>query len=134
MLWFWKKGPDCVYLRFKFSIQNVVSRVSGRKNSKMFPFGTFFWRNICGSAPVPRISPILKISGCAATTQALFFMQDVRSKMCECEYASVSIDAQYFVQWPYAMTCIRHNMQNSGIFRILFIQVYSGIFKHIQHY
>ena len=29
--------------------------------------------------------------------------------------------------------CIRH-IQNSGIFTTLFIQVYAGIFKHIQHY
>ena len=42
----------------------------------------------------------------------------------------VSITAQSFVQWPYAMYCIRHN---PGIFRTLFIQVYSGIFKDIQH-
>ena len=31
------------------------------------------------------------------------------------------------------MYCIRH-IQNSGIFTTLFIQLYSGIFKHIQHY
>ena len=32
-----KKGPDCAHLWVKFSIQNVVSRVSRRKNSKIFP-------------------------------------------------------------------------------------------------
>ena len=37
-----KKDPDCVHLWVKFSIQNVVLRVSGRKNSKIFPGGTFF--------------------------------------------------------------------------------------------
>ena len=31
------------------------------------------------------------------------------------------------------MYCFKH-IQNSGIFRTLFVQVYSGIFKHIQHY
>ena len=34
---FGKKGPDCVHLWVKFSIQNVVLRVSRRKNLKMFP-------------------------------------------------------------------------------------------------
>ena len=32
---FGKKGPDSVYLCPKFSIQNVVLRVSRRKNSKI---------------------------------------------------------------------------------------------------
>ena len=34
---FGKKGPDCDHLWVKFSIQNIVLRVSRRKNSKMFP-------------------------------------------------------------------------------------------------
>ena len=37
-----KKDPDCVHLWVKFSIQNVVLRVSGRKNSKIFSWGDFF--------------------------------------------------------------------------------------------
>ena len=32
--WFWKKSPDCVHLWIKLSIQNVVLRVSQRKNSQ----------------------------------------------------------------------------------------------------
>ena len=39
---FGKKGPDCVHLWLKFSIQNIVSKVSRRKTSKMFPYGTSF--------------------------------------------------------------------------------------------
>ena len=35
---FGKKDPDCAYLWVKFSIQNVVLRVSWKKNSKMFPY------------------------------------------------------------------------------------------------
>ena len=31
---FGKKGPDCVHLRVKLSIQNVVLRVSRRKNTQ----------------------------------------------------------------------------------------------------
>ena len=38
--WFWKKGPDCVHLWGKFFIENVVLRVSRRKNFKTFPCGT----------------------------------------------------------------------------------------------
>ena len=34
---FGKKDPDCVHLRVKFAIENVVLRVSRRKTSKMFP-------------------------------------------------------------------------------------------------
>ena len=33
-----KKDPDCGYLWVKCSIQNVVLRVSWKKNSKMFPY------------------------------------------------------------------------------------------------
>ena len=37
-----KKCPDCVHPLVKFAIQNVVLRVSKRKNSKIFPCGAFF--------------------------------------------------------------------------------------------
>ena len=37
-----KKCPDCVYPQVKFAIQNVVLRVSKRKNFKNFPCGAFF--------------------------------------------------------------------------------------------
>ena len=40
--WFYKKGPDCAHPWVKFSIQNVVLRISRRKNSKLFPCGAFF--------------------------------------------------------------------------------------------
>ena len=39
---FGQKNPDCVHLWIKFSIQNVVSRVIKRKNSKMFPWEAIF--------------------------------------------------------------------------------------------
>ena len=39
---FGKKGPDCLHPWLKFSIQNVVLRLSRRKNSKMFPREAFF--------------------------------------------------------------------------------------------
>ena len=37
---FEKNNPDCVHFLVKFFIQNVVLRVSRRKNSKMFPCRT----------------------------------------------------------------------------------------------
>ena len=37
-----KKCPDCVHPQVKFAIQNVVLRVSKRKNYKIFPCGDFF--------------------------------------------------------------------------------------------
>ena len=39
---FSKKDPDCVHPQVKFTIQNVVFRVSRRKNFEIFPAGLFF--------------------------------------------------------------------------------------------
>ena len=39
---FAKKGPNCVHPQVKFIIQNVILRVSRRKNSKIFPAVLFF--------------------------------------------------------------------------------------------
>ena len=39
---FEKKDPDCVQIWVTFSIENIVSRVSRRKNSIMFPCGVLF--------------------------------------------------------------------------------------------
>ena len=55
---FGKKGPDCVHLWVKFYIQNVVLRVSKKRNSKKFPCGTFF---SCVFF-FDKISPTLKIT------------------------------------------------------------------------
>ena len=38
----YKKSFDCVHLFVKFSIQNVLLRVSSRRNSKIFSCGVFF--------------------------------------------------------------------------------------------
>ena len=46
---------------------------------------------------------------------------------------SISITAQRFVQLPYSMYCIKH-IQNFGKFNILFFELYSGIFNHIERY
>ena len=38
-----KQGSDCAHLWIKFFIQNVILRVSRRKNSKMFSFFLVFF-------------------------------------------------------------------------------------------
>ena len=61
MPWFWKKDSDYVRPWVKFSIKNVVLRVSIGKNFKMFPVekSTFKCPNLTKS-PLP-----YKIFGCA---------------------------------------------------------------------
>ena len=54
---FRKKSSPYDHLWVKFSIQNIILRVSRRKNSKMFPWGLFFlcfWRNVYRIALVPQ--------------------------------------------------------------------------------
>ena len=56
---FWKKGSDCAHLWVKFSIQNVVLRVSRRFQnvSLQWFFLWCFWRNLYESALVLQTSP-----------------------------------------------------------------------------
>ena len=63
-----KKSHDCVHLWVKFSIENIVLRVSRRKNSKIFPCGAFFVLLMkCLSKCPNSAKPLLpwKVSGCA---------------------------------------------------------------------
>ena len=63
-----KKSHDCVHLWVKFSIENIILRVSRRKNSKKFPCGAFFVLLMkCLSKCPNSTKPLLpwKISGCA---------------------------------------------------------------------
>ena len=75
--WFWKKVLDCVHLWVKFSIQNVVLRVSRRKSSKSFSVGPFLHKFLrkCLSKCPNSMKPSLpwKISGCAPAS--LFQME-----------------------------------------------------------
>ena len=59
---FRKKGPDCVHPYVKFTIQNVVLRVSKRKNFNIFPCLFFwnFWQNVYQSALISRNLPCPK--------------------------------------------------------------------------
>ena len=59
--WFWKKRPDIANLWVKISIQNVVLRVSRRKNSKTFPFFSRFLTKCLSKCPdFPKTSSALK--------------------------------------------------------------------------
>ena len=63
-----KCHSDSVHLWVKISIQNVVLRVSRRKNSKIFPCGTFFFKFLtkCLSKwpNSPKLPLLWKISDC----------------------------------------------------------------------
>ena len=108
---FGKKGPDCVHLWVKFSIKNVVLRNLGEKNPKCLPAGTLFLVLKCPSSqPRPLSPPALKNFWLYTCTEALFIakLSSLNAWLCsECD--SVSITAQQFVEWPYAMYWIRHN-------------------------
>ena len=57
---FGKKGPDCIHVGVKFSIQNINLRVSRRKNSKIFPFFLVLLMKCLSKCPKPP-SPALKL-------------------------------------------------------------------------
>ena len=87
---FGKNGPDCVHLRIKFTIYNVVLRVFKTKTSKMFLCGaSCFWRNVYQSAlllqslqpptPTPTPPPALKNLWLCTCVQTLFFLQNALS-------------------------------------------------------
>ena len=129
-----EKGPDCVRLWIICSIQNVVLILPRRKNSKIFPCRAFFsWifdEIFFWSSLAPRIFPCPE--KCMATYRhsgIILFAKPFTLSVWQCsKYASVLIIAQEFVQWLYVLH------QTYSEFRTLFIQVYAGIFKHIQHY
>ena len=72
---FGKKHPDCGHPWVKSAIQNVVLKVSKRKNSKIFSSGAFFLGFLikCLSNCPNFTKPSLpwKISGCAPEYDAL---------------------------------------------------------------
>ena len=83
---FWKKGPDCVHLWIKFSIQNVVLRASRRKSTKLFPVGSLFLLFSKKSlfkcpifTPYPLPHPCPETFFTHTCTEALFFFQEASS-------------------------------------------------------
>ena len=57
---FGKKGPDCIHVWVKFSIQNKNLRVSRTKNSKIFDFFLVLLTKCLSKCPKPP-SPALKL-------------------------------------------------------------------------
>ena len=118
--WFLKKGPDCVHLWVNFSIQDVVLRVSRRKNSshlakwlsvrlgtkrvrvpshspKYFPVGSIFLvflTKCLSKCPSSTKSPLFwKIFGCMHALRHYSFCPIVNVWQCS-ECLSVSVTAQ----------------------------------------
>ena len=155
---FWKKGPDCVYLWVKFSIQNVVLRVSRRKNSKMFPCGASFsgvFDEIFIEVPKFHKSPPplpWKISGCAPAPKHYSFCKTLHLKcltvfwICLCldncsvictvtlcyalhqSFRILAYSALFLWCMPAYLIIFRHIHAYSDI-----IKAHLGLFKHILH-
>ena len=126
------QGPDCVYHWVKCFIQNVVLRVSSRKNFKMFPYEAFFscvfWEK-CFSKSSSSMKPRLpwKISGCAPALRHYSFCKMLHLKCLTVVWIHLSwwLLSNLYIKLK-AMYCIRH-IQNSAILRTHFIQVYAVI-------
>ena len=84
-----KKGPDCIHLWVKITIQNIVLRISRGKNSKMFPCRAsfscvfdemFICLSKCPSftTPLPSSLPALKNFWLRTCSQT-FFLQNAPS-------------------------------------------------------
>ena len=89
---FWKKGSNCVHLRFKFSIQNIVLRVSSWKDSKMFSlWGLFFWFFLTKSISCPISTNVIT----HLHPGTIFYAKRSILNIWQCsEYKSVSITDQ----------------------------------------
>ena len=128
---FWKKSPDNVQLWVKFSIQNVVLRISTKKTPKCFPAGPLFLVFL-----TKFLSNCLILTNfCLCTrTQVLFFLakHSILNVWQSSEYVCLD-NCSVIVQRSYAIYCIRH-IKNSGIFNTLLFQVYARIFNRIQRY
>ena len=71
-------------------------------------------------------SPSLKKFLLIARIQALFFTKLPFLSLCIDYYPVICTVSLFYV--------LRETIQNSGIFRTLFIQVYLGIFKHTHYH
>ena len=121
-----KKDRDWLHLWLKFSIQNVVLILSWKKIQNVSLRGFFLvfltkCLSNCSSSTKPPL-PWKFLFVCLHSGIIRFAKRSILNVWQCSEYVPVSITACYIVQWSYAMYCIRH-IQNSGIFRILFIIV-----------
>ena len=116
----WKKYSD---FGKKALIPNVVLRVSCRKIFKCFPVGT--------SALIPRDLLTLKTTDCAPALWNYSFCKTLHLKCLAALWIRLCHDNCSVI--CTVISFVQHQT-HSGIFRTLFIQVYSGIMKHIYHY
>ena len=119
-------------LGYIFHVLRVFSR-------NVFLRGLFFlcfWRNVYRSALVPH-PPALKNIWLRTSTQALFSWKTIHLK---CFYSFLNTSILETVRWFYALYCIRHILNNYGIFNTVFfrcigwILAYSIIFSVIKAY
>ena len=127
---FGKKGPDCVYHWVKFSVENVVLRVSRIKTPKCFPAGplflVFFTKCLskCTSSTMPAYSSetllrhIQTYSGIfSIQCNAHIFTTLPYSKPChKTLFSHIQVYSEPCATLAYAETW---NTRNPGIFRTL---------------
>ena len=95
---FWKKGSDYAHLWVKCFIQNVVLRVSRRKDLKMFPcrasFSGVFGETISKCPSSANLSHPLpwKISGCAPALGHYYFYKTIHLKCLTVFWICVYLD------------------------------------------
>ena len=98
---FGKEGPDCTHLWVRFSIQNVVLRVSRRKHSKIFSCRASFscvFDEMFIEVPyfhkVPSSCPESRLVAHLHSSIILFAKRSILSVWQCTEYVTVSITAQ----------------------------------------
>ena len=119
-----KRNPDCVHLCVKFSIQNIILRVSRRKNSKMFHCRAFFLVFLCNGFRSALVSQNLSyLVACWHSGIILFAKRSILNVWKSSEYSflnNCSVICTVTLRY-----CVRH-IQNSDILR-----THSDILRHI---
>ena len=153
VLIFGKKGLDCVHLWVKFSIQNVVLRVSRRKKFPAGPLFFCFWGNVYWNALVPQtpsftcpekfqvahlhsciihfakrllwIRPCLDNCIVICTVTLSYILHQRHSEFWHIQNSVYLSICQYIQSYPALLKYI-HTYGD-------IIEAYSGLFRHIQH-
>ena len=118
---FRKKGPDCVHLSVKFSIQNIVLRLSRRKLIYYSFWKTLhpkclivFWMCLC----LDNCSVICTVTLC-------YVLHQTHSEFWHIQHSVFSGICRHI---PSYSALLRHVNAYRDI-----IKAYSGLFRHIQH-
>ena len=129
--WFEKKDPDSVQFWVKFSIRNVVLRVSRGKNSKRFSYRVFFsciltkcLSKCPNSTKLPLSWKILVL--CLSWNRDAFLVQplDIRINTTE-EFGECFFSCHHFfwfvtLMWTYWSVIIIYGLINSSFFSYVF--------------